>query len=79
MANRAFTDIEEDETYQTLVRLANDKRFYLEMREAFPCKASNRNETMTLRQKIINKESTKKLKRKSKSKKKAQPTGKYAV
>ena len=79
MANRAFTDIEEDETYQAFVKLANDKRFYLEMKEAFPCKSSNRNDTMYWKQKIINEESIVKVKEKSKGKKKTQPTRKYQV
>lgn len=53
MINRSDRDISQDEDFMCFVKLANDRRFYMEMLDTFPLK-NERKDTMHWKAKIIN-------------------------
>ncbi|CAI2383164.1 unnamed protein product [Moneuplotes crassus] len=70
MANRSDGNIEEDETYQMFIKLANNYDFYLKMKEEFHCKLNKKSPTKQWQKAIVPEKVLHKAKEKSKSKKK---------
>lgn len=68
MVYESTNDINENETYQVLVKLANDLNFFNEMRKEFSCKLNSRSNTLQWTNTIINVNDALKIKQKTKAK-----------